>query len=45
MPDNPSALSVVPNSAVQAVQQTGEKNGSGKWEPEKYGWQYLGHDF
>lgn len=26
MPNNPSALSVVPNSAVQAVQQTGEKN-------------------
>lgn len=26
MPNNPSALSIVPNSAVQAVQQTGEKN-------------------
>ena len=26
MPNNPSALSVAPNSAVQAVQQTGEKN-------------------
>lgn len=26
MPNSPSALSTVPNSAVQAVQQTGEKN-------------------